>query len=457
MNNKYPFTQDLSFIPYQNNDELAVEYQEMTASKEDVLNHVRELKELKKMPLFNLPYIDDDIAELENISKNIIDNYKQLVVIGTGGSSLGARALINIKQQDNIGYFETIPVRFLENPDPTTINRFLSKVNFDETAFLIISKSGTTVETLSIAFAVMAQAIEELEQSQISKNFYVITEPKDSPLARFAKSYNLNLLEHDPNLGGRFSTFGNVGLLPALVAGLDVRAFRKGAREVLDYYFDALESLQGDISEDSYDLPAYEAAILQVLYANNGYKTTPLFSYDDRLADFGMWYRQVWAESLGKDGCGTTPIRALGTIDQHSQLQLYLGGSDDKIFTVLENDNHFGSGKKIDDSFVKQDDRLDYLSGAYIGDVIGAEQQATRNSLIQNNKPTRTWKIKNVDEGTMGALMMHVVVETVCAAYLWQINPFDQPAVEQGKILTREYLAQIGQFEAQADQSHILV
>ncbi len=161
--------------------------------------------------------------------------------------------------------------------------------------------------------------------------------------------------------------------------------------------------------------------------------------YVDRLADFGLWYRQLWAESLGKNGTGTTPIRAVGTVDQHSQLQLYLAGPADKMFTVVMLDCA-GTGATVD-AGLAADEALGYLRGRTMGDLMDAEQRATAETLARNGRPTRLIRLASLDEAVMGGLMMHFMLETIISAHLLGVDPFDQPAVEEGKVLTRRYLA----------------
>jgi glucose-6-phosphate isomerase len=162
--------------------------------------------------------------------------------------------------------------------------------------------------------------------------------------------------------------------------------------------------------------------------------------YADRLGEFGFWFRQLWAESLGKDGHGTTPIRALGTVDQHSQLQLYLAGPRDKLFTVLTVASA-GIGRPVDRALA-QDPELAYLSGHGLGDLIAAEARATYETLARNRRPVRLIALERLDEAALGGLFMHYMLETILAARLIGVDPFDQPAVEEGKVLARRYLAE---------------
>ena len=150
---------------------------------------------------------------------------------------------------------------------------------------------------------------------------------------------------------------------------------------------------------------------------------------------------QLWAESLGKDGKGTLPVRAVGTVDQHSQLQLYLAGPADKLFTVILTEAA-GTGRVVPPELA-QGEALSYLAGRKMGDLLDAEQRATAETLIRHGRPTRLLRLGRVDEAAMGALMMHFFLETIITAHLWSVDPFDQPAVEEGKILARQYLGKM--------------
>ena len=245
-----------------------------------------------------------------------------------------------------------------------------------------------------------------------AENFVIITEPKDSQLTKIAKHYNIPTYDHDPNLGGRFAVLSIVGLLPAMLAGVDPTAIRNGAATML---------------QD----PEYAIAGAALNYAA-GKPQTVLMTYIDRLAYLGLWFRQLWAESVGKDGQGTTPIRAMGTVDQHSQLQLYLDGPKDKLFTVIT--GNFGG------SIINNQVAPDYLQGRSMGDLMEAEQRATIMAMQEKGCPTRVINVPNVDEQALGALLMQFMLETMIMADLLGVNAFDQPAVERGKILTREYM-----------------
>ena len=187
------------------------------------------------------------------------------------------------------------------------------------------------------------------------------------------------------------------------------------------------------------DIPPAAGAALSIgLNMHSGIGISVLMPYCDRMADLGLWFCQLWAESLGKNGGGSTPVRALGTVDQHSQLQLYLDGPADKMFTLILTETG-GQGTPVPQSFTDLDG-LSYLKDRTMGDLFAAAGRATAETLANNGRPTRVFDVPVVDETSMGALMMHFMLETVIAADLIGVNAFDQPAVEEGKILAREFL-----------------
>jgi glucose-6-phosphate isomerase len=261
-----------------------------------------------------------------------------------------------------------------------------------------------------------------------------LTEPRDNPLRRLAVAQNMQLLDHDPGIGGRYSVLSTVGVLPALIAGLDAAALRQGAATVLDQTLAAAEARESP--------PALGAALAVGLAEHRSIGITVLMPYIDRLAPFGLWYRQLWAESLGKNGMGTTPVRALGAVDQHSQLQLYLAGPADKLFTLITLEQA-GAGASLPPDLAA-DPALAYLAGKRLGDLLAAEQRATATSLLRNGRPIRMIRLARLDEETLGALFMHFMIETIVAADLLDVDAFNQPAVEEGKILVRQYLGETG-------------
>lgn len=387
------------------------------------LKNIRAAHDDGSLPLLRLTDRRDDIDALTSIAARFQTSFDDVIVLGTGGSSLGGQTLVALAPPA-AGTLDTRPrLHFMDNVDADSFDRLFQAIDPARTGVIVISKSGGTAETLTQFFAcreVIADAA----------GYLAITEPTDNVLRRLAANAGIETLEHDPGIGGRFSVLSLVGLLPAMIAGIDVAAVRKGAAAAL------APVLSGAAPEE---VPAAIGAAISIgLAEERGAGTTVLLPYVDRLAYFGLWYRQLWAESLGKHGKGTTPIRAMGTVDQHSQLQLYLGGPADKMYTVLTGP-HAGTGPTVPSDLA--DPALAYLAGRTMGDLIDAEQRATGDTLIRNGRPTRWIRLDAIDAETLGELLMHFMLETMLAADLLGVDAFDQPAVEEGKVLAREYLS----------------
>jgi glucose-6-phosphate isomerase len=222
----------------------------------------------------------------------------------------------------------------------------------------------------------------------------------------------------------------NVGLLPAAVAGLDIAQVRAGAAAAL------APVLAG---RPAAEVPPALGAALAVALAATGKQVSVMMAYADRLERFTRWYVQLWAESLGKDGKGTTPLGALGPVDQHSQLQLFIAGPRDKLFTILTI-ACAGKGPRMDGALAALAGEPDF-AGKTIGDLVDAQGRATAETLARNGCPVRTIHLERLDEFALGALTMHFMLETIVAAHLLGVDAFDQPAVEEGKVLAKRYLA----------------
>ncbi len=384
-----------------------------------------------KLPFLELTSRSDDLDGLERIASRFRRDFTDVVILATGGSSLGGKALYALADAGFGPAADTPRLHFIDNVDPRTFEVLFRALDMTKTGFMVISKSGRTAETLAQFNACMDALGAAVSWDAAAKHVQIITEPGDNPLRQLAANQALPVLDHDPRIGGRFSVFSLVGLLPAMIAGLDARAVRAGAEECLQLNLNAPAASPAAP-------PAAEGAALNIGFLEAlGIKTTVLMPYADRLSDFALWYRQLWAESLGKDGNGTTPIRAMGTRDQHSQLQLYLSGPRDKIFTLITLEVA-GAGPGIGNVGGGSD--IAYLKDRVMGDLMDAEQRATIETLAHNGCPVRVLTLPVLDEKTLGALMMHFMLETVIAAHLLGVDPYDQPAVEEGKILTRQYL-----------------
>jgi glucose-6-phosphate isomerase len=405
---------------------------EELARTQPALDKIRKWKDEGTLPLLKLPARRDDLEALKPHVERFA-KFEHVVVMGSGGSSMSGRTLVALKDQ-GYGPMKGRPkIHIMDNVDPATFTEMTSRLPLDKTGFIPISKSGGTPETLMATFTAIAAIEGKLGKQAVGSNMIAITEPTDNPLRKLMTRYGATILDHDPKIGGRYTALSLVGALPGMIAGVDCAALREGAASVLDPVLAA---------KDTKDLaPAIGAALSVGLAKEKGINITVLMPYVDRLEAFAFWYRQIWAESLGKHGTGTTPIRAMGTIDQHSQVQLYLGGPVDKLFTLVIQETG-GQGTKLTPEMLGGEKALDYLVNQSMGDLLKAEADAVAATLAKKGRPVRIIRIPTVDERVMGALMMHYMLETMFAAELWGTDAFDQPEVEASKVLTRQYLSQ---------------
>ena len=410
------------------------------AKLEPRLASLRQAYAKSTLPLLRVPEWRDDIAPAREALGRLTEGARTLMFFGTGGSSLGGQTLAQlggwgIPGDDKHGSAARPRTRFYDNLDARTLEAALSGLDFDGTRFVVISKSGGTPETLVQAIA----AIDAVRKAGLAKRipelFLAVTEPKakgaHNGLRALCENLGIPTLDHDPNIGGRFSGLTNVGLLPALARGLDVEALRAGARTVVKSMLEAKRA--GDFDA------AIGAAVTIGLAKERGIRACVMLPYADRLARFAAWYVQLWSESLGKNEEGMTPVAALGPVDQHSQLQLYLDGAPQHVVTVIR-ESCEGRGPVLPPDLAKLA-HADYLAGRSAGDLVAAEQRAIPEALRARGRPVRTIDLEVLDERALGALMMHFMLETILAAHLLGVDPFDQPAVESGKMLTRRYLA----------------
>ena len=396
------------------------DYDKSLTEADQALNWLRGQR--GSLELLGIPSRTDDLKAAAKLAAGI-KGMKTVAVLGIGGSSLGGQALTALRRA-------TTPyVEFHANPDPFSWTAALKRFDLKKTHFIAISKSGGTAETL-MQVLTAAEALEKAGVKSLKKHFTIITEPKKSALADFADGIGAPRLDHPTGVGGRYSVLTVVGVLPALLMGIDVKKLRAGAQAILEATLAAKDAAAAHA--------AVGAALHWTLMAEGKLATTILWPYADKLEVFGGWWRQLWAESLGKDGKGATPVSVLGPVDQHSQLQLFRDGPGNALFTLVSIDTK-GKGPAVPRARAKQLG-LDYLAGKKLGDLVDAESRATAQTLSKNGRPVRQIHLSKVDEFEMGALMMHFMLETILMGRLMGVDPFDQPGVEEGKVLARQYL-----------------
>jgi glucose-6-phosphate isomerase len=364
------------------------------------------LAEFKKNPptFWDLP--KKDFSEISKFAK-ANKKWRQVLIIGIGGSSLPARTLTAALSGKNSPKFY-----FLENLDPTSAERIFTKLDFKKTLVIVVSKSGDTLETLANFFVV-----QKLLASSWRKQVVVITDSEKGFLRELAKKEKLTTFEIPAEIGGRFSIFSPVGLLPAALAGANLGKLLASARKA-----NARKALN--------------FAQLQAAAFRRGKNITTFCVYADALKSFAKWWEQLLAESIGKSSkIGITPGIAVGATDQHSKLQLWHDGPNDKFFTFLEVRN-FGKDFKIPNP--PKD--FGFLKNKSMQQILQAELLATTKSLVERKRPLAILEIEKIDEENLGELAQFWMLETYFLGKILKINPFNQPGVERGKVLTKDLL-----------------
>jgi len=384
-----------------------------------------------RQPTFlNLP-LTNDLEKIKTKGQQIAHNFKRTIVFGIGGSSLGGEMLVRTLGDNS----PKNTVSFYDNVDPSTMVE-LEEVNWSETLLLVISKSGNTAETLSQFLTTLPVMEHDLGHDKTSDHILIITENKDGALYQLSKELHIEVIEHPP-VGGRFSVLSVVGLLPAYVGGVDIEGVMEGARSMVQR-----------CSETSMlTNPAFFNGAAQYLHAEQGRTISVVMPYADNLRFVVNWFRQLWAESLGKidaDGNhkGLTPTEAHGVTDQHSQLQLLLEGPDDKLITFITDPGFRFQGRRVPMQF-KDIPAIAPLAGHTIGELFLSELKATRTTLSRRGRPNRTLALLERDAYAIGEMIILLEMETVVVAELMGIDAFDQPAVEESKVLTRQYLSEL--------------
>jgi glucose-6-phosphate isomerase len=382
------------------------------------------------LPHMQLATKTDDVAAMQDMAAHLGDGAGRILILGTGGSSLGAQVLAQVHGSlTPAGPISGPQLVFVDNLDGESYARLLD-TDLTATRFLVVSKSGGTAETMMQAGGAILAL--EAQGRDIAAHMGGIAGRGDNALRRLAAQYGFRLLDHEEEIGGRFSVLSNVGLLPAIWAGGNVEKIRAGAASVM-------VGLAGAAT----DYAPLLGAATQLAHMAAGRNISVMMAYADRLERLAFWYRQLWAESLGKEGKGSVPVNALGPVDQHSQMQLYMAGPDDKFYTLLSHQTR-GSGTGVPAHFA-DDDGLASLAGHTMGNLVDAEARGTMDTLAEAGRPLRHMALDEINDETSGALLMHFQLETIYAADGLAIDAFDQPAVEAGKIRAKHYLSEMAE------------
>ena len=341
---------------------------------------------------------------------NKYKKFKTIVIIGMGGSILGANAIYNF-------FSSTIKkkVYFFDDLDENKLISLKKKEHLPKILFIVISKSGNTIETLSNSFA-----LNIIKKN--SKNIILISEKKNNVLFSLSKKLNLFYVEHNPHIGGRYSVLSEVGIIPAYLMGVNINRLRSKISECVN------KKNKNFLKKSSINL-------VQILKSKK-FNSLILLNYAPNLKKLLYWCQQLIAESLGKHGKGFLPVISNAPKDHHSLLQLYLDGPKDKLFYIFSFEKKFK--QKI--NFSKNFEGLNFIKRKSISTIKNAQKNALIKSLLQNKSSFREFKIKKSNEETLGQLFSYFIIETIIVGKMLNINPYDQPAVEKVKLYTKKFL-----------------
>ncbi len=357
-----------------------------------------------------------------------------LLVVGIGGSSLGLEA----SAQALAPYLPpgSPELRLLDNVDAEKTAKVLEEVDLSKAVVNVVSKSGGTAESMANFLVVFHAMCRRIGESEARRRVFFTTDPSKGTLRELAKELGIRALPVPPSVGGRFSVLSAVGLFPLSLLGLPVEPILNGAGWMLDLC----------LSSSGIENPALLLAGLHLLLNQKGKTIAVMMPYLGRLEGFSRWFCQLWAESLGKQGRGQTPLAALGANDQHSLIQLFNDGPKDKMVTFLRVER---PEAEVEIPAIFQKDSLAYLGGSSLHTLLLNEQVATAAALTKSGVPNLTLSIERLEPFTLGALFMLYQLATAVAGLAMGINPFDQPGVEQGKRFTYGLMRRRG-FEKEA-------
>nr|MBO2493580.1 glucose-6-phosphate isomerase [Clostridia bacterium] len=437
-------------------EEYGISKEQILALQPKIRAAIEALKEKRKAGKTewrDLPYTQAEVVkDILTTAEDIKRRFECFVVLGIGGSALGP---IAVHQALNHMHYNELPrekrngcPRFyvVDNIDPERMKALFDIIDVKETVFNVITKSGSTSETMA-QFLIVRDMLKSAVGDEYRQHIIATTDAEKGNLIRIAREEGFKTFYIPAGVGGRFSELSPVGLLPAAVCGVDIEELLAGAA-----YMDELCS-----KDDVFENPAYMAAVLQYIAMKQGKNISVMMPYADSLKYMADWYAQLWAESLGKkfdvDGrevyVGQTPVKALGVTDQHSQIQLYTEGPFDKVITFIKVENYRG---EVDIPKGYEDmPAVSFLGGHTLSQLLHAEQMATEYALYKAKRMNRTIILPEVNAFTVGQLIYLLEVETAFAGELLGINAYDQPGVEEGKNATYALMGRPGYEEKRVE------
>lgn len=403
-----------------------------------------------ELPVYDLPY--QDVTPVLKYAEQARGRFENFVVVGIGGSALGNIALQTALRHP---YHNLLPsarrggprMFFPDNIDPDTVGGLFDAIDPKETLFNVITKSGSTAETMS-TFLVVRQALIDAVGDRWREHVAVTTDPMKGDLRQIATEEGLTAFDIPEGVGGRFSVLTPVGLLSAAVSGIDIEALLAGAA-----------ATDGRLKAETLDRnPAHVcAALLYLADVHKGRRIVVMMPYVQALKDVSDWFRQLWAESLGKRlsltgevvHAGQTPVKALGATDQHSQMQLYVEGPHDKVVVFLAVERY--DRTLTFPAAYEEKASLGYFAGRTMNELIQAERVATALALTQRQRPNMTLTLPEVSPQAVGQLLYLLEVQTLHAGGLYGVDPLDQPGVEAGKVATYALMGRKGYEQQRAE------
>ncbi|NLN20566.1 MAG: glucose-6-phosphate isomerase [Syntrophomonadaceae bacterium] len=423
---------------------------EFSSQIKDTFSRFQDDLREKRNPI-TLSFLDEEtIAELKSIAKKLREKYENILILGIGGSALGTKAMLQFLYGCYYQLEQHKPRIFiLDNIDPATISQLERILDFRKTALIYTSKSGSTAETAA-NFIYFYNKYKEAGGDE--RDIVIICDPGDNGINRIAKKLGCYLLRFPKNLQGRYSVMSPVGFLPAELAGIDCRGFLDGAG--------AVHKLLTTKPSEENPLLVLGGAIYE--YFRAGRTIHVLFNYSDLLQQFGLWFMQLWAESLGKRvtltgeevKIGATPLSCLGTTDQHSLLQLFKEGAADKIFGFIRI-HHVPQDPKIRGAFPSEVEYA-YFDGHTMQEQLYIEQMATEMSLVHAGHPCYRITVREASAVALGGLFYLYEALTVFVANLFNVNPYDQPGVEEGKKIAYALLGREDHLPRQKEYQEML-
>lgn len=379
------------------------------------VHYILTKRQLPELAFLDLPSLNT--KEIKETAEWIRSDTEDFLLLGIGGSALGPKTILEALSPFH-NYRKKPRVFICDNVDPRTITGTLSLLNKEKTTINVITKSGSTAETMAL-FMILFREIPDIKSRLIAT-----TDPIRGNLRRISQEMELRSLSIPSGVVGRYSVLSPVGLLLAEVIGADSEEMLRGADEM------NRRCLEPDVWKN----PAYMFGSLLYLMNKKGRNINVLMPYADGLKSLAEWFCQLWAESLGKDGYGITPYPSTGTIDQHSQLQLWMDGPEDKVIIFIRLEE-YGVDMEIPEIF-KDLEGIGYLGGHRLSELIKAEEESTELALFKRGRPSMTIRIPLLDPYYLGQVFQFFEIATAFTGLLYNINPFNQPGVEEGKNFT---------------------